>query len=154
MIGWKKLPIRSQDTLDRWLFNLVGDIVGLVQRPFSQPKAREIPNEKLLLFRTTSRKNSPQGVSMLRNAYRPWFFKKRIEEIEGIGIERDLAGLPVAHVPAEILSSDAGTEETALRTELKKIIRNIRRDEQEGVLFPLVYDENGKEIFKILFGVN
>ena len=51
-----------------------------------------IPMEKCLLFRTQTHKNNPEGRSILRNAYRSWYFKKRIEEIEGVGIERDLAG--------------------------------------------------------------
>ena len=58
-----------------------------------------IPMSKALLFRTKSRKNNPEGRSILRNAYRSWYFKRRIQEIEGIGIERDLAGLPVMHGP-------------------------------------------------------
>jgi hypothetical protein len=36
---------------------------------------------------------------MLRTAYRPWFMKKRLEEFESIGIERDLAGLPIMWLP-------------------------------------------------------
>ena len=29
-----------------------------------------------LLFRTKSRKDNPEGRSILRNAYRPWYFKE------------------------------------------------------------------------------
>jgi hypothetical protein len=52
-----------------------------------------------MLFRTKSRKGSPEGKSILRNAYRSWYFKRRIQEIEGIGIERDLAGFPTLTAP-------------------------------------------------------
>ena len=80
---------------------------------------------------------------MLRNAYRPWFFKKRIEEIEGIGIERDLAGLPTALVPPKLLSPSATGEQRALLSQIELILRNVRRDEKEGLIFPLARDENG-----------
>lgn len=36
------------------------------------------------------REKDPEGKSILRNAYRSWYFKKRIQEIEGIGIEATL----------------------------------------------------------------
>lgn len=147
-VGWRKLPIRAQETITKWDFNESGDVVMITQTlPIGGQ--REIPASKTILFKTQSYKNNPQGRSILRNAYRPWFFKKRIEEVEGIGIERDLAGLPVAKVPASLLAYDAGVEEKATLTAIKTMISNIRRDEQEGVIFPLVYDDQGNELYKL-----
>ena len=148
-IGWRKLPIRAQETLYKWVFDDAGDVIAMEQQLPTGGKNPVIPIEKMLLFRTESRKNNPQGRSILRNAFRPWFFKKRIEEIEGIGIERDLAGLPVALVPPSILSATADPQEKATLAKIKKLITNIRRDEQEGVVFPLAYNEEGKEIYKL-----
>lgn len=147
-IGWRKLPIRAQETLFQWNLSDNGDIVSMVQLSPTKTEVT-IPIEKLLLFRTQSYKNNPMGRSILRNAYRAWFFKKRIEEIEGIGIERDLAGLPIAHIPPQLLSDKATTEERATLAAIKTLVTNIRRDEQEGVVFPLAYDENGKELYKL-----
>lgn len=148
-IGWRKISIRSQDTLYKWDFDEHGGIQAIIQQPPPNYNIIKIPIEKSLLFRTTSRKNNPEGRSILRNAYRPWYFKKNIEEIEGIGIERDLAGLPVAWVPPEILASDADADDKAVYNEIKDIIQNIRRDEQEGVIFPLVHDEDGNKIYDL-----
>lgn len=148
MIGWRKLPIRAQSSLDRWEPSEDGWIEGMHQTT-NLGACKFIPIEKALLFRTTSHKNNPEGRSALRNAYRPWFFKKRIEEIEGIGIERDLAGLPVIYAPADIMSASAGPDEAKTLEALKDIVRNIRRDEQEGVIMPLAMDENGKELFRL-----
>ena len=94
LIGWQKLPIRSQETLYEWHYDEKDNLLGMVQMPPPDYRLIEIPVEKLLLFRTKSRKGSPEGRSILRNAYRDWYFKRRIQEIEGIGIERDLAGFP------------------------------------------------------------
>lgn len=146
-IGWRKLPIRSQDTLYQWEFDEGGGVQAMIQQGPSDFRLARIPIKKGLLFRTTSQKNNPEGRSVLRNAYRPWYFKKRIEEIEGIGIERDLAGLPVAWVPAQLLSPNATPEDQAVLNAIKQIVINVRRDEQEGVVFPLVYDDKGHKLY-------
>src|SRR6185369_14967505 len=148
-IGWRKMPIRSQETLWEWVYDDEGTLISMKQMPVVGGGVCEIPIQKLLLFRTQSFKNNPQGRSILRNAYRPWMFKKRIEELEGIGIERDLAGLPIAGVPANLLLSNASDEEKKTLATIKKLVTNIRRDEQEGVVFPLVYDDNGNKMYTL-----
>lgn len=146
-IGWRKLPIRAQETLSRWSFDEDGGISGAFQR---MPGAREvlIPIEKALLFRTASHKGNPEGRSILRNAYRPWYFKKRMEEIEAIGGERDLAGLPVIYAPSRIMSSEASAGEKALYNHLKEVVKNIRNDEQAGLVVPSDHDENGNRLYE------
>lgn len=148
-IGWRKLAPRSQDTLYKWEIDDTGGVQGFWQRDPNGYQEVLIPIQKALLFRTTTHKGNPEGRSILRGAYRPWYFKKRIEEIEGIGVERDLAGLPVMYVPAQIMTSDASADEQALYTQMKKIIRNVRRDEQEGVLLPGDADEKGNRLFQL-----
>lgn len=148
-IGWASWSIRSQDTIDRWEWDKDGNLLGLWQVAPPGHLHVFIPIEKLLLFRTTSRKGNPEGRSILRNAYRSWYMKKNIENIEGIGIERDLAGLPVAYVPPDILSSTANDDQKALLSSIKSIVTNIRRDEQEGVVWPLAYDDNGNKLFDL-----
>jgi hypothetical protein len=148
-IGWAKLPIRSQESLWAWIFSDNGDLLAMEQQPPPDYRIRSIPMEKALLFRTKVRKGNPEGRSILRNAYRPWYFKKNIETIEGIGLERDLAGLPIAWVPPELLDPNASTEDRAVLSEIKKIVRNVRRDEQEGIVYPLAYDENNNKLYDL-----
>jgi peptide/nickel transport system substrate-binding protein len=121
-IGWRKMPIRAQETLFRWEIDIDGGIQAMVQTDPSTGGTYIIPIEKSLLFRTSSQKNNPEGRSILRNAYRPWYFKRRIEEIEAIGIERDLAGLPVAYLPPEYLSSTASPEQVSVLNAIKEIV--------------------------------
>lgn len=135
-IGWRKMPLRSQDSLKRWVLDETGGVQGMIQKT-TDNREITIPIEKSLLFRTTHNKNNPEGRSVLRNIYKPYHFKKRIEEIEGIGIERDLAGLPVLIAPEGIdLWDEADPVATAVRREAEIIVQSIRRDEQEGVLLP------------------
>lgn len=152
-IGWRKFDIRAQESWDRWVFDdKDGSIKGYIQRPAPDYVERYIPIGKSLLFRTTSRKNNPEGRSVLRNAYRPWYFKKRIEEIEGIGVERDLAGLPFAEVPAEMMSANADENDKAMVASIVDIVKNVRRDQTEGVVWPQTWNQNGvpQYTFKLL----
>ncbi len=136
-IGWRKWSIRSQDSLWRWEFDEDGGIQGLIQVAAPDFKQVFIPIQKSLLFRTSTHKNNPEGFSLLRRAYRSWFFKKRIEEIEGIGIERDLAGLPQLIPPEGVdLFNPNDASAVALLNRAEKLVRNIRRDEQEGIVMP------------------
>ena len=149
-IGWRKMPIRAQETLFRWMMDEDGGIQGMIQVDPSSGGIHHIPIEKALLFRTSSQKNNPEGRSILRNAYRSWYFKRRIEEIEAIGIERDLAGLPVAYVPPEFLSSNATAEQASVLSTMKDIVTSIKRNEQEGIVMPSMYDDQGHKVFDLV----
>ena len=136
LIGWQKLPIRAQDTLYQWEYGGRDDLLGMTQMPPPDFGLITIPIEKLLLFRAESRKGNPEGRSILRNAYRSWYFKKRFQEIEGVGIERDLAGLPVLVAPegTDIWSNDP--EIVQVRAVAEALVKNIRRDSMEGIVLP------------------
>lgn len=127
LIGWGKLPIRAQETLYEWRFDNKDNVISFVQMPPPDFELIEIPIEKLILFRTKSRKGNPEGRSILRNAYRDWYFKRRIQEIEGIGIERDLAGFPVLKAPKDIPIWDDDPEMAAARAAADRIVQNIDR---------------------------
>lgn len=147
-IGVRKIALRAQETVQRWAFDRAGGINGLYQWPPDGPEVF-IPIGKLLLFRVSAAKNNPEGRSILRTAYRPWLFKKRIEEIEGIGVERDLAGLPVIRLPAQLLGPDASSADKKALADYRDLVRNIRRDAQEGVLLPSDRDRNGHLLYEL-----
>ena len=137
-LGWRGFPIRSQSSWERWDFDdKTGELVAFVQRPEPTYEEIAIPMEKGLLFRTRVSRNNPEGKSLLRNAYRPYYFKQRFEEIEGIGIERDLAGLPVLKIPEDL---DLWDKEDAsmvdMRQMAEQLVASVRRDANEGIILP------------------
>lgn len=138
LIGWRKLPLRSQDSLWEWVYDdNSDDLIGMTQAPPPTYEHFTIPLEKALHFRTKSRKDNPEGRSILRSAYRSWYFKKRIQEIEGIGMERDLAGFPVLSGPEELDLWDAEDPDmVATLMAAQNIVTNIRRDSKEGLVLP------------------
>lgn len=154
-IGWRGWAIRSQETLQEWLYeedeNSVNfnELIGMRQLAPPLYRMADIPRNKSLHFRTRSRRQNPEGISILRNAYRSWYMKKNIEQIEGIGVERDLAGLPVLWAPDNLFAKEADAGETALLEMLKKLVTSIKRDEQEGILMPMAYDEDKNPLYKL-----
>ena len=140
LIGWMKLPIRSQETLYQWEYDDQDNLIGMTQMPPPDFGLITIPMNKAMLFRTLSRKDNPEGRSILRTAYRSWYFKRRIQQIEGIGIERDLAGLPVITTPEGMDIWDKDDEDmNAIRAGLEAMVKNIRRDSTEGLVLPFGY---------------
>ena len=140
LIGWKRLPIRSQESLKEWKYKEHTDeLLGMEQWVITDTDVMQIviPIDKALHFVTRSRKRNPEGRSVLRSAYRNWYFKKRFEEIEGIGVERDLAGFPVLHSPEGLDLWDS--EDAEMREALayaERIVTNVRRDSKEGLVLP------------------
>jgi len=142
-IGWRKWALRGQETLYEWRFSKDSpdDVVAMIQQTVESARLIEVPLAKSLLFRTRTEKNNPEGRSLLRNAYRPWYFSKKIEEIEAIGIERDLAGLPMITPPENVdIWNPKDSLALAKKTAAEKLVRSIRRDEQEGIVKPFGWE--------------
>ena len=144
-IGWRKMPIRAQETLLRWSFDETGGIRAMVQMAPPRYQTTVLPIEKSILFRTSIAKGNPEGMSLLRSSYRSWYFKKRLEEFEAIGVERDLAGMPVGRVPADYLTAAKGTPQAKTVDAFKKMVRGVRRDENEGLVLPTQFDPDTKQ---------
>ena len=143
LIGWRKIPIRAQETMQRWVFDDHGGIRGMVQMAAPTYEQIFIPIEKALLFRVGTHKNNPEGTSFLRGAYRPWYFLKRMEEIEAVAVERDMAGVPVAKMPSRLMQSK-DPKEREMFNAFKNLVKNMRRDEHSGIVFPSDVDKETK----------
>lgn len=146
-VGWRKWAIRSQDSLDRWEFDDEGGLHGMWQVQDVGPTVL-IPIEKALLFRTKAHKNNPEGNSILRSAYASWYYKKNLARVEAIGLERGMGGTPIAYIPPEYMSGGATADQQAFYAAIKEIVTNVRRDEQEGIVFPMAHDEQGNKLFE------
>lgn len=131
-VGWRKFAIRGQNTLHRWELDAAGGLRGLVQvcPPDFQPVM--VPIEKSILYRTRVEQGNPEGRSILRTAYPSYYFVRNLREIEAIGIERDLCGLPMLVPPEGADLSEGSTDRTAA----ENLLRRVRNDEEAGVLVP------------------
>ena len=161
-IGWKKLPIRSQESIDRFVFSEDGnEIIGVKQNlsrlnslmgRYANRAETDVvlPRSKFLLFRTGNHRGDPYGVSPLRDAYLSWKFLTAMEDMEATGVAKDLQGLPVLSVPAEYMSASASPEVIAIRQYYENLLRNLQVGEQSAVMLPMIYDEVSKlPLFKL-----
>jgi hypothetical protein len=147
MIGVKKLAIRAPWTVHRFEVDRdSGEVIGLHQMVSWGKPPKMIPVEKSIYYRTTSLNNDPTGRSVLRNAYTAYTYLNKIQSFEAIAIERELHGVPVGRMPAEYLSSDATTDQAALRAQFERILRDLKNNEQGYALLPsdLYVDVDGK----------
>jgi hypothetical protein len=137
MIGWRRMPIRGQDTILKWFFDINGQVTGVTQQPWVGVLI-DIPVEKFLLFRPTAHKANPEGRSVIRNCYRSYWFRKRLEELEAIMYER-MSGFPVCYVPSELLEQAQTVGNASALATLnyyKSLVTNVRVNEQMGALLP------------------
>ena len=161
IIGWKKLPIRVQESISKFIFSEDGnEIIGVQQnlsaindiynRFSSRGNLINIPRSKFLLFRTGKHRGDPFGKSPLRDAYLAWRFLTALEELEATGVAKDLNGLPVLYLPAQYLATDAPPEVQAIRLYYENVMRNLQMNEQSAVILPQVIDsESRTPMFKL-----
>jgi len=138
-IGWRKWAPRPPLSLtpgNEWTYDDNGGIQGINQ-DVTTAKGSEsvpIPIESLLLFRTTpAPNNSPFGWSLLRPMFLPYYYIDNIQEIEAIGIERDLVGLPVVYLGQGTTKSTDANSDWAMA---RQIVEEVRNDEQAGIVLP------------------
>lgn len=136
-IIWDTWAFRAQESLSEWVFDPETDrAMAMVQRLWTDHNPRTIPLAKCIHFRMSKSKGNPESIAGIRNAYRPWYYSTRLQEIESIGAERDLVGVPVAHIPLRFMSADATAADKAFYERIKTLVRNIRRDQHEGLVLP------------------
>lgn len=147
-MGVRKIASRAQWTISGFdVDTKTGEFLGIKQDvAFTPGGPTTIPTNKLIHYRTTNINNDPSGRSILRNAYVPYTYLKRLQEIEVIAIERELHGVPVGRIPAEYLSPEATDSQKALRQQFEQILRDLKLNEQGYGLLPSdVYrDADGK----------
>lgn len=146
MWGIRKLAFRAQTTLDDWILDDNGGVKAMQQRVYikNSDSVRIIPIEKGLLFRAGFWKDSPEGESPLRGAYDPWILLQGINRAEAYGIERELNGLPVIRVPADLIqaSRNGDPDSVAAMYAYEQIVRDLRLNRQAGVILPSDHYQN------------
>ena len=136
-IGIRKLAARAPWTVSRFdVDKKSGEVLGLFQEGSYYGKTNYIPANKSLYYKTTSINGDPSGRSILRNAYTSYEYLNNLQAIEAIAVERELAGIPVARIPSEYLSSDATSAQVAFRSNLEDILRDVKFNEQGYIITP------------------
>ena len=136
-IGVRKIASRAPWTINKFdVDQKTGDVLGIEQEVGFMGGKNYIPTNKSLYYRTTSLNGDPSGRSILRNAYTSYEYLNNIQAIEAIAVERELAGIPVARIPAEYLSGDASAAQSGFVHNLQQILRDVKFNEQGYIVLP------------------
>lgn len=161
VIGWKRLPIRAQESISKFIYSEDGnEVIGAKQNlqnlhdPYQRYQNRLgeviLPRSKFILFRTGKHRGDPYGKSPLRDAYLAWRFLTVLEEMEATGVSKDLVGFPVLYLPAQYLAIDAPPEVQAIRQYYESAMRNLQMNQQSAMILPQIIDEVSRQpMFKL-----
>jgi len=125
----KKLAARPTPTIVQINYDDNGGPLSIDQQAVdgkNQTKPVNIPIEKAIIFSHNKRGGNLEGKSLLRTAYKPWYFKSNLYNIDGIQKERHGMGFPIIELPPA-----ANRQETEAA---KELIRNVRTNEHGGVV--------------------
>ncbi len=96
-IGWKRLAPRMSKTIYRWTLS-DGKSPGVYQI-LPTGKTAEIPRWKLLYFINEQEGSNYEGISLLRAAHKPWYYKNMLYKIDSIAAEKQGMGMVKLTVP-------------------------------------------------------
>ena len=128
-IVFKKWAPRLPKTLYKWNTEK-GDLKSITQRFTQDDKTIEIdiPIEKLMVFVHSKEGDNWLGTSILRQAYKHWYFRDKYYKIDAIATERHGVGIPVITLPEGYTDQD--------KTEAEELGRNLRSNEQAYIVRP------------------
>lgn len=125
---------RHPRTIMRWWVDEDNRLIGVQQWAYKNQQYHyiNIPAEALLHFAFRQEGQNYEGVSVLRSAYKPWWYKQNFERIIAVGYEREHVGIPVVRLPEGYTQQDIDNAQ--------KIGRNIRSHELAYVTLPPGWD--------------
>ena len=127
----RKLSARPSPTIKEIKYDDNGGPVEIIQNAVQgddKPVEKTIPIEQAIIFTNNRKGGNLEGKSLLRTAYRPWYFKNNLYNIDGIQKERHGMGFPVIELPAGYRPTD--------KTAALELVRNIRTNEHGGAVLP------------------
>ncbi len=133
-VKWSRWTPLLPRTLWRWWVGEDNELVGVQQWTFRNYSYEfiNIPVEKLLLFVHRQEGNNYEGLPLLRQAYKHWFYKTQFEKIDAIAMEREAVTPPIIYLPPNHTAADVDAAQA--------ITQNLRVNESMGVTLPAGWD--------------
>lgn len=126
-----KLAPRHPLSIVEWDYDRYGEPLGIkqqVQREDEGFSEVNIPYKKLLVFTLDEESDNPEGMSILRSAYKHWYYKDNLYKIDAIQKERHGIGIPDIMLPPGFSAND--------KTKAEELGRNLRTNEQAHIVRP------------------
>ena len=137
--GWESFSPRGQETWEGWVWDEAGRLIAL--RQMTETGLVEVPLYRCVHFVNEGKMGDPNGESMLRAAYEPWYGLRHADTWIGILIER-MGGVPIAKVNTADLPvfDPSDPDMVALRAYVENGLTAFRLDEQMGAFLPFGID--------------
>ena len=103
LIGIDRAEVRPMATIVRWILDEGGNVEAVVQQDPLTVREVPIPREKLIYGVDDVISENPEGTGLLRHLVKTAKRLRGFLELEEVGYETDLRGIPVASVPIEEL---------------------------------------------------
>lgn len=139
-IGIEAVESRPQHTINRWDIDEQSQLIGVWQRNPQDGQELYIPRKKQLYLVDDSLTDSPDGMGWFRHLAEPAKRLKSYLELEGIGYERDLGGIPIARAPLQRLNElmESGkltsAQVTQAMNQLNDFIKLKRKSSETGLV--------------------
>lgn len=127
-LGWQKLAPRHPLDVQEWIWDKHGGIAGIKMKSETVADGKFIPIDKLLIFTMDLEVGDLRGTSLLRSAYKNWYFAESLYKIDAIQKERHGIGIPLIKLPAGFTDADRALAEN--------LGRNLRTNERAHVVLP------------------
>lgn len=119
LVSLRKLAPRMPYTISEWRVDETGGLKDIQQNAWRANgfEVKTIPVEKLLVFINELEGSDYKGQSILRSAYKHWYFKDKLYIIDAIAKERRAVGIDVGTLKGSNVTQDDRLElENALMT--------------------------------------
>ena len=139
-IGFKNVLALPQITIQRWLLDRDGSVLGAVQTSPQTGKDTAIPREKMVYVVDDAINDSPEGLGLLRHVADSVKRLTRLQELELWGYAGDLRGIPVGRAPlAELDKAVKNNIITKAQADdlvegLEKFVKNHVKNPDLGIL--------------------
>lgn len=127
----RKLGYRPATTVGQWEYDDNGGPVSVKQtaiRGDGTTEQIDLPIEKLIVFAFNKNGGELEGRSLLRTAYKHWYYKEHLLKIDAIQKERHALGIPTMKLEPGYSDEDASAA--------WEMVTNIRTNERAGAVLP------------------
>lgn len=130
---WRKFAPRHPLDLWEWDLDANGGPKGArFYGPDGSADSVYIPVDKLAIFTHQKEAGNLEGISLLRPAYKHWYFKETLYKIDAIQKERHGIGIPIIKLPLGFKAEDRNTAD--------ELGRNLRTNEKAHVVLPPMWE--------------
>lgn len=125
--------------------------------PSVNPQGKVAINAKKVVYCSySSSPSAPMGHSAFDSAYTPWREKGLINDFLIMGVQKDMAGIPILEVPQRLLDAASDINSEAARTieQLKDQMENLHAGDQSYMIMPSdTHADNGSgaKLYSITF---